>query len=133
MKITDRIVLFDGVCNLCNSTVNFIIRIDRSARIRFTPLQSEAGQSLLRSYTPAENIDSVIYIADGRHYIKSSAILHILRDIGGVWRVFYSLMIFPVWLRDFLYDLIARYRYRVFGKRDVCMVPSPDIKERFIS
>jgi predicted DCC family thiol-disulfide oxidoreductase YuxK len=132
MKITDHILLFDGVCNLCNSTVNFIIRIDRRAEIRFASIQSEAGQSLLSNYEISENLDSVVYIADNRYYIKSSAILHVLRDIGGGWRVFYSLMIFPKSLRDYIYDLIARNRYRIFGKRDVCMVPSSEIKKRFI-
>jgi len=134
MNISDKIVLFDGVCNLCNGFVRFIIRRDQNARISFAPIQSPFGQSLYKKFIlPAENIDSVIYIVDNKHYLRSSAVLHILKELRGGWGLFYGLIIIPRFIRDFFYNLIARRRYIFFGKRETCMVPLPEIQNRFLS
>ena len=133
MTTSGPILLFDGVCNLCNGLVKFIIRRDRGAKIRFAPLQSPAGQSLLKiSGLAANEIDSVVYMSGDKRFLKSSAVLHLLKELGGGWRLFYVFIIIPKFIRDFFYNIIARMRYKVFGKTESCMVPTPDIKERFL-
>lgn len=127
------ILLFDGVCNLCNGLVRFIIKRDPNAKIKFAPLQSSVGKSLLKKFDlTTDNIDSVVYIAGDKHFLRSSAVLHILREIGGVWRVFYGFIIIPKFIRDFFYNLIAGSRYRIFGRTETCMVPAPGIEGRFL-
>ncbi len=134
MNETIGILLFDGVCNLCNSLVNFIIRRDRKKRIKFAALQSSKGQQLLADNNlPVEEIDTVVYIAHNRVFLKSKAIVTLLVDIGGIWKIFYLLKVIPGFILDSLYDYIAAKRYRIFGKRNSCMIPSPDVAERFIS
>jgi predicted DCC family thiol-disulfide oxidoreductase YuxK len=127
------ILLFDGVCNLCNSLVKFIIKKDPEGRIRFAPLQSSSGKMLLgKSGMSEDEINSVVYIADGKTYLRSSAILHLLKELGGGWRLFYGLIIIPPFIRDFFYDIIAKTRYRVFGRSDSCMIPTDELKNRFL-
>jgi predicted DCC family thiol-disulfide oxidoreductase YuxK len=114
--------------------VKFIIRHDKRKSIYFAPLQSEAAKKLLSQRDEnLMNIDSVVYFKCDAHYIKSRAILHLLKDIGGIWKIFYPLIFIPVFISDSIYDIIAANRFRIFGKRDSCMIPSPDNKERFIS
>ena len=128
-----RIILFDGVCNLCNHLVIFIIQRDPNARFRFAALQSTEGHQLLKEtkLLPA-NANSIVYIRNGKYLFRSSAILHILLDLGGVWKLFYTFIILPPFIRNFVYMIIARSRYKIFGKRDFCMVPADDIKNRFL-
>lgn len=127
------IVLFDGVCNLCNGFVQFLIRVDPSGKFRFASLQSEAGEVLLQEgrYTGG-NLESVVLFDAGRIYTHSDAALEISRRLGGFWTVLYALKLIPWPLRDRLYNWIARNRYRWFGKKDQCMMPSPELKQRFI-
>ena len=100
---------------------------------QFASLQSEKARELLNQYDLPENqINFIVYIRGGKYYSKSTAVLLILRDIGGVWKLLYSLIIIPRFIRDFLYSYIAKRRYHLFGKMDSCMVPSPEIKERFL-
>lgn len=128
------ILLFDGVCNLCNSTVLFTLKRDSKAKFKFAALQSEPGQALLKKFNlPLDHFDSFVLITGDKYYLKSTAGLHVLKKLGGVWKLFYILIIFPRPLRDFVYDIIAKWRYRIFGKRDVCMIPSPEIEQRFLS
>ena len=128
------IVLFDGVCNFCNGTVNFIIRHDRADRFRFAALQSEIGQRLLRQYNlNAPGVDSVILIENGRAFTHSTAALKIAGKLDGGWGVFIIFQFVPQVVRDFFYRLFARNRYRLFGKKDVCMMPTPEIKARFLN
>lgn len=128
------IILFDGVCNFCNGSVNFIIERDRAGYFKFAPLQSEIGERLL-----AENgidkttTDSVILIEDGKAYTHSTAALRVARKLDGAWNLFYYLIFVPRVLRDFFYKLFARYRYALFGKKDECMLPSPDVRRRFLA
>lgn len=128
-----NIILFDGVCNLCNGIVRFIIKKDKKALFRFAAIQSGAGQLLIKKYTGnnTQNI-TIYYIKENKYFEKSTAILHILKDLGGVWRCFYPLIYIPSCIRDRIYLFISRYRYRVFGKREMCIVPTADIKGRFI-
>ncbi len=131
--IHPKVVLFDGVCNLCNGFVQFIIRHDKSGQIKFSQLQSTSGQSLLKPFSASiEKADSVIYIREGKIHLRSSAGLYILKDLGGVWKTATVFFIFPKPIRDFVYDIIAKYRYRWFGKRESCMVPTDELVERFI-
>ena len=133
MGSSESILMFDGVCNLCNRLVDFIIRKDRRGNIKFVTLQSPAGRSLFRKIGLTEvDIDSVVFITGGNYFIKSSAVLHILKTIGGGWKLLYGLKIIPVCIRDYFYDIIARNRYRIFGRSDTCMLPAPDIVNRFI-
>jgi len=128
-------VLFDGVCNLCNSTVRFIFERDPHGRFRFAAQQSEAGQALLRKHGLLERgslADSVVVLEGGRTYLESEAALHILCRLGGVWRLAYALRIVPKPLRDGVYRLVARHRYRIFGRREQCMVPTPELRRRFL-
>ena len=126
------IVLFDGVCNFCNGTVNFIIARDRGAYFKFAPLQSEVGERLRAKYEIDDSCDSIVLVEDDLAYTYSDAALRIARSIGGAWAILYVFMIVPKPIRDLVYRLFARNRYRLFGKRDVCMVPTPEIRERFL-
>jgi predicted DCC family thiol-disulfide oxidoreductase YuxK len=127
------LVLFDGICNLCNGSVQFIISHDPEARFYFASLQSDAGQRILERYDlPLADFDSFIYIRDGKVYQRSTGALNVLKDLGGLWKVFYALIIIPRPLRDIVYDFVAKYRYKIFGKKESCMVPSADLKKRFL-
>ena len=133
MNTSGPILLYDGFCNLCNGIALFIIRKDSSSIIKFASLKSPAGESLLKQFgLTTEYTDSLVYITGNKYFIKSAAALHVLRDLGGGWGLFYGLMLIPESFRDFIYTIIARYRYRIFGKRESCMVPSPEIEQRFL-
>jgi len=127
------IVLFDGVCNLCNGWVQLIIRNDKKDVFRFAPLQSDAAAGILSeakySSVPAE---SVILIEGGNYYFRSSAALRIFSHLNGMWKLMIVFYIVPVFIRDAVYDFIARNRYRWFGKRNTCMVPDEKQKSKFI-
>ena len=111
----------------------FIIKRDHSAKLKFVPLQSPMGQSLLKTYSlAAGDINSVVFISGANHFLKSAAVLHVLKEIGGWWKLLYKLIVIPEIIRDYFYDVIARNRYRIFGRRNTCMVPIPEIANRFI-
>ncbi len=128
------IVLFDGVCNFCNGSVNFVIERDKENYFKFAPLQSEIGQRLLDKHgiNKAET-DSVILIDNERVYTHSTAALKIAQKLDGAWSFFYTFIIIPKPIRDFFYKLFARYRYKLFGKQETCMMPTPEIRQRFLS
>ncbi len=129
-----QIILFDGVCNLCNKLVKFIIKKDKHAKFRFASIQSTAGQKLLRQHNlPLDDLESFVLIIDNIYFLKSSAGLHILKELGSIWKLFYIFIIIPIVLRDFVYDRIANSRYKIFGKQDSCMVPTAELKDRFLS
>ena len=126
-------ILFDGVCNLCNGTVQFVIKRDRAAIFRFASLQSDYAQHLLRQVNlPANQLYSVIVFEDGVAYQKSDAALRIARHLSGFWRWLYIFRFVPKFIRDGLYNFIATNRYRFFGKQDHCMIPTPELKARFV-
>jgi len=128
------IILFDGVCNFCNGAVNFTIKRDKKKRIRFAPLQSEAGNTLLKQYDlPQEEMSSFIFIENGKAYNRSTAALRVCRYLGWLWPLCYGLIIVPKFIRDSIYNWIAKNRYKWFGKREFCMIPTPDVKARFLN
>ena len=127
------IVLFDGVCNLCNRSVDFIIRHDRSGTIRFAAQQSETGQRLLAEHgLAAAGGQTMVVITDGGVYTQSTAALRIARRLGWPWSLWYGLIVVPRILRDPVYRCIARHRYRWFGRRDTCRVPTEAERARFL-
>lgn len=132
--MNSNLLLFDGVCNLCNGVVQFVIRHDTAGRFRFAALQSEAGQALLQQFgLPTTQFDSFVYVKDGQFYTESTAALRVARDMGGAVSLLWGLMIVPRFIRDAVYRLVARNRYRIFGKQDACMIPTPELKSRFLS
>ncbi len=126
------VILFDGVCNFCNGAVNFIIRHDGEKKFKFAPLQSEIGQQMQAKYGIGEDVDSIILIENDRAYTHSTAGLRVAKGLGGVWSLGCVFMIVPAFVRDFFYRLFAKYRYRLFGRQDACMLPTPDVRERFL-
>ena len=127
-----RIILFDGVCNLCNGSVLFIIRRDPKSKFRFAALQSDFGMAKLRHYgIPPGMLNSIILIQHGKAHQKSNAALEIAKNLSGLWPAMYVFKIIPRVVRDWVYDLIARNRYKLFGRRDECMIPTPELKARF--
>lgn len=127
------IVLFDGVCNFCNAAVNFLIDHDPHGRLKFGALQSEAAAPLLESHgIRADDLESFVFIDRGRVHRRSDAALHLAWALGGVWRLLYPFLLLPRPARDAIYDWIATNRYRWFGKRDACRIPTPELKSRFI-
>ncbi|QYC34046.1 thiol-disulfide oxidoreductase DCC family protein [Bacillus amyloliquefaciens] len=133
-QLPDRVLLFDGVCNLCNGAVQFIIKRDPAGKISFASLQSDTARVLLASEgLPTEQFDSMIFIENGRIYKKSAAVLKVSRHLRGAWRLSAVFFAVPRPLRDRAYSFIARRRYKWFGKREACMLPSPEIKNRFLS
>lgn len=129
----DRLILFDGVCNLCNASVNFVIDRDPQALFSFASLQSEVGQLLLKhDGRPENSLESVMLWQDGRLYKKSRAALEIARQLNGAWPVLYAFIVIPPFIRDFVYGLIAANRYRWFGRMDQCRLPEPGVKKRFV-
>ncbi len=127
------IILFDGVCNFCNGSVNFIIEHDKANYFRFAPLQSESAQELLDKFgIDKTDTDSVILIENEQAFTHSTAALKVAQKLDGFWSWFYAFIIVPKPLRDFFYKTFARYRYKLFGKQDACMMPTPEIRARFL-
>ena len=129
--MTNPIVLFDGVCNFCNSSINFIIEHDKQGIFKFAPLQSEIGQKYIAQFGLNE-IDSVILVEDEKAYTHSTAALKIAKRLDGIWSWAYAFIIIPRPVRDFFYKLFAANRYRLFGKQDACMLPTPEVRARFL-
>lgn len=130
------VILFDGVCNLCNGFVQFVIRHDAAGRFRFAALQSAAGQALLAAagYSPPgpAGPESVVLLAGGRLYSHSAAVLRIAGLLGGFWRVAAVGWLLPRPWRDGLYRFVARHRYRWFGRQESCWLPTPALRARFL-
>ncbi|HKH59258.1 MAG TPA: thiol-disulfide oxidoreductase DCC family protein [Flavitalea sp.] len=128
------VILFDGVCNYCNSMVNFIIRQDKQKKFVFAPLQSASGQQLLQKHNlPFSDFDSFVLIDGQKAYLRSTASLNVLKKLPWYWKWTQVFWIVPPFLRDAVYNLVARNRYKWFGKRKTCMIPSPDVKARFLN
>ncbi|WP_298715046.1 thiol-disulfide oxidoreductase DCC family protein [Chitinophaga sp.] len=127
------VILFDGVCRFCNGSVNFVLRHDKSGRFRFAPLQSEPGQRLMAEHgIDREKTDSFVLIEGGKPYLKSTAALRVARGLGFPWNLLWAFMIVPAFIRNAVYDRIARNRYRWFGKMDACMVPDAEMRSKFL-
>lgn len=133
-EITGRkIIFFDGVCNLCNSSVNYVIDHDKRKQFFFASLQSEFSREILAEHgVDNEKLESIVLQKNNKVYRKSSAALEIARDMDGLWPLLYGFKIIPPFLRDFFYDIIAKNRYSWFGKQASCRLPTPQLKERFL-
>lgn len=128
------VVLFDGVCNLCNGFVQFMIRRDPDAHFRFASLQSEAGKQLLEAHgLDTNNIDTVVLIDNGQAYLRSDVALRVVAKWGGLWPALQVFSILPRSFRDRVYDFIAARRYKWFGEKEQCMIPTPELKSRFLA
>ncbi|MFM9905004.1 MAG: thiol-disulfide oxidoreductase DCC family protein [Pyrinomonadaceae bacterium] len=141
------IVLFDGVCNFCNGAVNFIIKHDKDKKFRFAPLQSEFGEQMRKKFGIGDDVDSIVLVQNsvqadpaaylkmevGSAYLHSTAGLKIANELGFPWSLAFVFILVPTPIRDWFYRLFAKYRYRLFGKTEVCMMPTPDVRERFLS
>ncbi len=134
IHVKSDIVLFDGVCNLCDGIVQWIIRHDPHAKFRFAALQSEEAQSILRAiHVDASSLNSIILIEGDLHFTKSTAVLRISRRLSGVYPLLYVGILIPVWIRHRLYDWVAVRRYRWFAQKSSCMIPTPAMQARFLS
>lgn len=133
MSVEHTIVLFDGVCHFCNGMVNFLIRQDKDKRLLFAALQSEAGQRLLEQYhLPKENFHSFIFIDSGKVYKCSTAGLRLYNKLPWYWKWTQLFWIVPKFIRDAVYDVIANNRYKWFGQKEACMIPTPEVRSRFL-
>ena len=132
-KKVHSIILFDGVCNLCNNSINFVIRHDPKDYFRFCALQTTTGQLLLKKYNidPKET-DSIILIENESAYTKATAALKIAKKLDKAWPLLYGFIITPAFIRNIVYDFIARNRYKWYGKKEHCMVPTPKLKAKFL-
>lgn len=127
------IILFDGVCNFCNSSINLVIRHDKKNHFKFAALQSEAGRQLLQKFKAADlPLDSIVLIENDMLYKQSTAILRIAKKLNGAYALLYGFILVPRFLRDAVYSFIARNRYKWFGKKESCMIPTKEVKEKFI-
>jgi len=128
-----QLILFDGVCNFCNAAINFVIDHDPEKHFKFAALQSEIGQNILRKFNKnTEDFDSVILLKDSQFYQKSAAALEITKHLSGGWKNLSFFSILPTFFLDFFYDIIAKNRFKVFGKSESCRLPTPDLQERFL-
>ena len=131
--LPDRLLLFDGVCDLCTEAVRFVVPRDRRGRIRFAALQGPTGQRILREQgLGTAELSTLIYVRQGRVLTRSTAALQLFRDLDGAWPLLAVLLGLPRVLRDVVYDRVARRRYRWFGRTEACLVPGPDLAARFV-
>ncbi|MBX7173098.1 MAG: thiol-disulfide oxidoreductase DCC family protein [Pyrinomonadaceae bacterium] len=130
--MANPIILFDGVCNFCNGSVNFIIEHDKKGYFKFAPLQSETGQKYIEKFGLNE-VDSIILVEDEQAFTHSTAALRIAKHLDGIWSLGYVFVIIPRPIRNLFYKLFAANRYRLFGKKEACMLPTPEIRQRFLT
>jgi len=128
----NKIVLFDGECHFCDQSVQFIIKRDPNANFKFASLQSDIGHQICRDYSIPMHIDSLILIEDKQFFIKSTAALRICKNLKGVWLTGLMFLLIPTPVRDLVYDFVAKNRYKWFGKKDACEIPSPEMRKRFL-
>ncbi len=131
----DNLVFFDGVCNLCNSTVQWIIAHDPQSRFRFVALQSDLAQSILQQYgiqLRPQELNTLLLLQNKRIFSQSTAVLRICKHLSGMWKLAYGLLIVPAVIRNFFYSIVARNRYRWFGKEEACWIPTPALRRRFL-
>jgi predicted DCC family thiol-disulfide oxidoreductase YuxK len=126
------VLLFDGVCNLCNGFIQFLIRQDRKGILKFASLQSDAAAQLLQGHGDLKKLTSVVLVEKGQVFQKSNAVLKLLNHLSWYWQWAQVFWIVPRFIRDGIYDWIARNRYQWFGKQDTCMIPTPELTARFL-
>ena len=130
----DPVVLFDGVCNLCSGSVRFLIEHDSGATLRFAPLQSDVAGDLLDAVGLHDyDFDTIVLVEGEECYTKSGAALRIARHLDRPWSLLWAFRYVPRLLRDAVYDIVASSRYAVFGRKEQCMVPTPEVRDRFLA
>lgn len=128
------IILFDGVCNFCNSAVNFVIKRDKKSVLRFATLQSAIAQEILqKNNLPDADLSSFVFVEKGKIYTRSTAALRVFKYLKGLWPLMYGFIIVPKFIRDIIYNWFAKNRYQWFGKKEVCMIPTNDVRSRFLN
>src|ERR1700712_2911015 len=131
--INKKVVLFDGVCNLCSNSVQFILKKDKKNQFLFGSLQGEAGQEFLAKFNlPSDTFNSFMLVENDTLYTRSTAALRMLKYLGGGWSLLYAFIIVPKFIRDAVYNWIAKNRYKWFGKKDACWIPTPALKAKFL-
>lgn len=128
-----KVILFDGMCNFCDWNVQFIIKHDQKGFFKFASLQSNSGKKLIEMYDIPKDINSLILIENNQYYSKSTAALKICKNLTSIWKLFYIFILIPKPVRDTVYSIIAKHRYKWFGKKTACSIPSPQIRRRFFS
>jgi len=130
----NNIILFDGVCNLCSGFLNFIYKFDEQAFFKFAWIQSDEGAEILRWLgMPTKDYKTIVYIKNGEAFFKSTAFLKIIKNLNFPWPLLQVGYILPRFFRDWIYDLVAKYRYKIFGKKESCLLPTGDLKSRFLA
>jgi predicted DCC family thiol-disulfide oxidoreductase YuxK len=132
----DNLIFFDGVCNLCNSTVQWIITHDPQARFRFVALQSETAQTILQQYgiqLQPQDLNTILLLQNERIFSQSTAVLRICKHLSGVWKLAYGFLLVPTFIRNFFYAIVSQNRYRWFGKEESCWIPTPELRQRFLA
>lgn len=134
LPLNKKIILYDGVCNLCDSAVQFIIKNDKKDIFRFVALQSELGITICKSIGVSfSKMDSIILYEPGiAYFYKSSAAIAIAKELGGFWKLSLIFRIIPIFISDAVYDYVARNRYKLYGKKEACMIPTPELKAKFL-
>jgi predicted DCC family thiol-disulfide oxidoreductase YuxK len=128
------VILFDGVCNLCSNSVQFVIRHDPGHYFRFASLQGDFGQNVLQEHhLPAQELVSFILLENGKIYTRSTAVLRVCKRLNGIWPLLYAFVITPPFIRNAIYDFIAKRRYKWFGKKEECWIPGPELQQLFLS
>lgn len=128
-----NVILFDGVCNLCSGFVQFVLKNEEQKNILFASLQSKAAQVILRENgLPSHEMNTIVFIENEKIYTKSKAVLKIMDHMKYPWKSMVILKVFPSELSDYIYDLIAKHRYRILGKKDTCWIPTQELKARFL-
>lgn len=129
-----KIILFDGVCNFCNASVNFIMDRDKKSKFKFAALQSDPGEALQKKFSlDPKDLSSFILIEQDKYYKKTTAALRVAKELGYPWNIAYVFIIVPPFIRNIAYSIIAKYRYKWFGKKDACRIPSPEEREKFLT
>ncbi len=129
-----KVILFDGVCNFCNSTINFVIEHDEKDIYKFASLQSDIGQEYLKKHNlPLDDFDTFVLIDDGKFYVSSTAALLVAKDLNSIVKYLYIFLLIPRPIRDMVYKLIAKNRYSIFGKSDSCRIPTEKEKNKFLN
>lgn len=126
------IILFDGICNFCNSSVQFILKRDKTGYFHFASLQSESGASLLQKYRLPNDLNSFVLLENEKYYTQSSAALQVCKRLNGAYKLFYVFIVIPKPIRDIFYNYLAKNRYKWFGKKESCMLPTPEYRKRFL-
>jgi predicted DCC family thiol-disulfide oxidoreductase YuxK len=132
VNAVEKIILFDGVCNLCSASVRFVIKRDTRKIFHFASLQSEFAKKIISANNICNSVKTIVLLKGNKIFLRSDAALEIAKELEGPWPLLYFLKIIPRFIRDAVYDFVSRHRYQWFGKTDTCWLPSPDLSTRFV-